>query len=1480
MPNILPPGAQTFLKETGEEKIKSALLQLYEEVMIDYTTGDQLTKFSKDLGFERPPVFFSDDDQWRAIVRAAAFSTRHTRDGIRRVFELIFKPMTTQVTVLNRTVYANILVGDTLTITGSTLGSNNGTYAVKEVRVHELVFAAGSFNKDDTAVVYSIEGTTGFVGKLTTDSQGNDILQDTTVEFVNTHEEDFLTKVNSKIPQYGKVIFNKVSTVDEESFTMAFYAKDSTGILKTKQKANVPRKYTRNKYMPIQSSFLASNAEAKSTTISIRDSTNFPANAAPAEAVTAGSDVLVIKSPDSVAGTYAISAVSNDTLTIGAVGGFTAQTTAITYAINVDSAMELKGTNVAGTVFGFQTGKLLNSTTFVDTSKNFSEKINASRYSVTLNRGEATEETVEVASRSGAVLTLASNSDVFPVDSESRLKYKHFEGESVEVANLNYSTTGSYFVLDSNGAVEGTADADSTLTTLNDDQAAFVAANESTLGSGAGDVVDGDEIEITDTSSDLLGKRVAVKQRNSATQLTLDPGFDTTMAGLKYKIRKKYKPTSGTSKDNKIYVADARGFPASNFSVILDRGKCNEEVLWISTNTMFSGTNVGVFTIANNENGTPSSPIASVTKEHDFGVTVEPAQVLIESCKWSIIETKATGEFTVAFSEGCKPDHDIKAFYIHEQIDSTKFTNAKATEPSVPLATTVTNAITNASTQIEVSLDDLNDKLRDLDSESPQNIFRSVKIVSGSDASVTDNLFLTKELTYTTIANGTTSVPGNYPATGDFTKTDTITVEDVSNFTVGDTVVISKKGSGTEEQAEIVQKQSITISGVTYKRLKLDKKLTSPHFIGDTVHREPAKVGIAYADNIGATSYPVGSKVSLLFLEDEFGYPSNLLGQINQVTISADLSTTVLEDNSKTFHPSLVGQVLVIIDGANAGEERVITKVQGKGNHQLVVGTAFSNAITSKVKYKIKSLVQLGDVNAMVSNAAGTAQVFNPIFAGSYVYAGSDDLYTTVDQPSHISTSLPDTHIETGTLSDGTSKTTAMFRIPAPQKLIATPKLSVSKATQSLTENQLPGDDNYLEFIHDSNQNFTTLGVAVDDEIEFLGPNDHQNYKQKTTVVSVENDNLLKVSKMDYEIKQFSYYRIHGKSLGADGKPVVALNVGATAPVKLYIDDATLFPRGLQNPFTIQVGDGPETTERFEVVDVNNQEGWIQLNAIETVQHDHTVGERVALEVKHLCINGDTVGWPNKGAIYLDYGSRGGVLCKTDLKIDGRGATVVILADGTRRLTDKSENFQSAYGPENKNALLGYKVIIGSEEATIIDVLNDNNIVTSSGLSAGTNLIYTIVSPGVQSLVDNSEPGSRLGLSGGILTATDVASDGGDDFPAGTTEFSGSNDFKVGGIRHGGAFEEYVEYSAKDGRVLTLKDTENIGRVFEYSHPSGTEIILTSGQFSTNADGSDHRPYLGGSFLEVILNQNITNLPNLLRAAGIEFKSEQTELGC
>ena len=549
--------------------------------------------------------------------------------------------------------------------------------------------------------------------------------------------------------------------------------------------------------------------------------------------------------------------------------------------------------------------------------------------------------------------------------------------------------------------------------------------------------------------------------------------------------------------------------------------------------------------------------------------------------------------------------------------------------------------------------------------------------------------------------------------------------------------------------------------------------------------------------------------------------------------------------------------------GSNIGEERVITEVRGSGNHQLVVGTAFSNAIAAGDKYKIKTLLQSGDVNSLDSNLA-----YKPWYAGPYIYAHQDDLNTGVDQASSTNTALPDKNDETGNLADGTSRATAVFRIPAPQKLIATPKLSQSQ-TLAVGNELVASPGINLEAI-----------AAVGDEIEFLGPNTDPNYKQRTKVVEIINPFTVKVSHLDHDTTLNSYYRLHGSPVDANGEPAIALSAGASAPVYLYIDDATLFPLGEQNPFTITVGSG-ETKERFEVDNINIPEGRIELNSLETVQFDHFVGEDVALEVKHLLIQGDSIDWPSSGAFYLDYGFRGNNLCQTELNLTGTGSTGTV--DGKLRLLDMQANFSSAYGVENLHALVGHTVFMDGDSATITEVLSDTILILSSGSTIDSGLAtttpYTITSSGLQSLVDNNEPGTTTTQAGGILTAVDV-SNVGVDYPAGSTDNTGGNDFRVGGIRYGGAVEEYVEYSSKDGRVLTLKDTESIGHVFKHAHPSGTKIMLATGKFSTTGDGTDYRPYLGGNFLEVILNSGVTNLPDLLRAAGIQFKAEQTDLGC
>jgi len=87
--------------------------------------------------------------------------------------------------------------------------------------------------------------------------------------------------------------------------------------------------------------------------------------------------------------------------------------------------------------------------------------------------------------------------------------------------------------------------------------------------------------------------------------------------------------------------------------------------------------------------------------------------------------------------------------------------------------------------------------------------------------------------------------------------------------------------------------------------------------------------------------------------------------------------------------------------------------------------------------------------------------------------------------------------------------------------------------------------------------------------------------------------------------------------------------------------------------------------------------------------------------------------------------------------------------------------------------------------------------------------------------------------------------------------------------------EEYVDYKAVDGNVLVLSSPT----VFNYAHPTGSEVRVGSGEFTTVGDGSDFRPYLAQNFLEVLFNPYISSFYKLFKAAGIEAKTDTKSLG-
>jgi hypothetical protein len=104
---------------------------------------------------------------------------------------------------------------------------------------------------------------------------------------------------------------------------------------------------------------------------------------------------------------------------------------------------------------------------------------------------------------------------------------------------------------------------------------------------------------------------------------------------------------------------------------------------------------------------------------------------------------------------------------------------------------------------------------------------------------------------------------------------------------------------------------------------------------------------------------------------------------------------------------------------------------------------------------------------------------------------------------------------------------------------------------------------------------------------------------------------------------------------------------------------------------------------------------------------------------------------------------------------------------------------------------------------------------------------------------------------------------------------SNSGDTKFPAEREYGIIQEYVEYSKRETNILTLA----VPHYFKYDHPPGTKISLGTGKTITAGDGSDYRPYIFSAGYLALLFSEAVGFKNLFTAAGIECKTEETELG-
>jgi hypothetical protein len=122
---------------------------------------------------------------------------------------------------------------------------------------------------------------------------------------------------------------------------------------------------------------------------------------------------------------------------------------------------------------------------------------------------------------------------------------------------------------------------------------------------------------------------------------------------------------------------------------------------------------------------------------------------------------------------------------------------------------------------------------------------------------------------------------------------------------------------------------------------------------------------------------------------------------------------------------------------------------------------------------------------------------------------------------------------------------------------------------------------------------------------------------------------------------------------------------------------------------------------------------------------------------------------------------------------------------------------------------------------------------------------------------------------GGVYTGIndpDAVNSAGTKYPALTGTGTG---------REYGIVQEYVEYSSVSGNILTLSEPYYP----KYDHLPGSRVIIGANKFNTAGDGSDYRPFLTFGYLDLLFNSDIVGLKSLFCAAGIDGKTEITELG-
>ena len=207
-------------------------------------------------------------------------------------------------------------------------------------------------------------------------------------------------------------------------------------------------------------------------------------------------------------------------------------------------------------------------------------------------------------------------------------------------------------------------------------------------------------------------------------------------------------------------------------------------------------------------------------------------------------------------------------------------------------------------------------------------------------------------------------------------------------------------------------------------------------------------------------------------------------------------------------------------------------------------------------------------------------------------------------------------------------------------------------------------------------------------------------------------------------------------------------------------------------------------------------------------------------------------------------------------------------------------NFQPFSTTLIGNRLQAASGAISGEIRTIINVVSSavapseiyDTLVVSPAFSAPAGAIDFNILPAEDLFTPNKQQAVG-GVYTGINYPESFAS--GISYPAHANLLYAGSVYEIGASRESGIVQEYVEYSSESDNIYTL-DTPFYPR---YDHPPGSTFIMGANTFTTQGDGTDYRPYLFGSFFSLLFGSVLVAFNSLFRAAGIESKSETTELG-